>query len=270
MRVTSSTTARLLGSNTLPPSYNSTHNPSSSGDLALASTTGTTKRKKVRMVSFGNQTLPLQVAPAAHSPVHPNPIPCWAKVVQPFDQTPEPPPTAVEDPEVVHPAPESATPPKTEPDARMPSADTSDQACSLLAGASKKRRCALCTKPLDQQCTRICSSCDLGPAGTCPGGAYTPPHLRTGASRGNSTLRVANLDREQEVREAEAELRRVLRTHCRAHVRRVNIPVCRETGNGRGFAFVEFSDPQAAHEAVEGAAAHPWRLGYMVLELEVA
>lgn len=275
MRVTSSTTASTVaGQMSLPPSYNNpTSNLSTSSDPSLNS--NVPKRgKKVRMVSFNNQPQRPQAVPA-HSP---SPAPtCWAKVVQPFDrpaQVPAPPePDPVPRPPQKTSTPVVAQAPLTPPappiPLRMPSVDASHQACSLLAGASKKRRCALCTKPLPEHLTRVCGSCQSQPpVPTSSTGAYAPPHLRAG-SRGTSTLRVANLDQEKDIRATEAELRTELAAHCRAHVRRVTIPVSRETGGCRGVAFVEFSDPRAAQEAVESAAAQPWRLEHMVLALAV-
>lgn len=45
---------------------------------------------------------------------------------------------------------------------------------------------------------------------------------------------------------------------------------CRETSQPKGYAFVEFNDFKAAQKAVDMAQKQSIRLGYLVLQVELA
>lgn len=51
---------------------------------------------------------------------------------------------------------------------------------------------------------------------------------------------------------------------------RVNVPKCRETGNTRGFAFVDFASPQDAAKAYHALNEVPRMLGNQVMRVEFA
>ena len=97
------------------------------------------------------------------------------------------------------------------------------------------------------------------PAGPTPSttGKYVPPSMRAGASRtgesmrgaGNRedlpTLRVTNISEDTQ----ESDLRELFGMFGR--VARVYVGRDRETGAGKGFAFVSFEDRSAAEKAQE-------------------
>lgn len=158
-----------------------------------------------------------------------------------------------------------------------PSRDSSLQAQGLLGGALKKPRCAECTRPLTETETRLCAKCAARSSSShlvsSTAGKYIPPSLRDGSSRGsrgsytNSTLRVSNLDADDDYRAVEADLRCMFGAYGR--IQRVSVPVDQWTRAPRGFGFVEFMDSKAAERALNRHEVDPFVLGYMKLQLDV-
>lgn len=149
-----------------------------------------------------------------------------------------------------------------------PSVDSSKQSSTLIGGAIKRRRCGECTKPLNETETQLCALCAADNRSRAGAGKYTPPSRRGVCSSRTSTLRVSNLDTDQDSRAIEADLRHMFGACGR--IQRVNVPLDQWTGTPRGFAFVEFTDGGAAQRAVDTHEAEPFVLGYMKLLLDIA
>ena len=98
----------------------------------------------------------------------------------------------------------------------------------------------------------------VAPAATTSGSKYVPPSMRAGAGRGAGesmrgtgsredlpTLRVTNISEDTQ----ENDLRELFGLFGR--VARVYVGRDRETGAGKGFAFVSFEDKAVAQKAME-------------------
>lgn len=98
----------------------------------------------------------------------------------------------------------------------------------------------------------------VAPAATSTGGKYVPPSMRAGAGRGAGesmrgtgaredlpTLRVTNISEDTQ----ENDLRELFGNFGR--VARVYVGRDRDTGAGKGFAFVSFEDRAVAQKAME-------------------
>lgn len=153
-----------------------------------------------------------------------------------------------------------------------PSRDSSLQARSLIGTACKKPRCGECTKPLAREETRLCSACaanvrTASRVARQEGAKYRPPMYQDSFSTRTSTLRISNLDTDDDAQYIEAELRHMFEGCGR--IRRVSVPLDRWSREPRGFGFVEFNDGKAADRAMREHEQNPYVHGYMRLQLEV-
>lgn len=91
---------------------------------------------------------------------------------------------------------------------------------------------------------------------------YVPPAMRQDAEKRRVTVKISNIPEETE----RDELKEMFAPCGRIY--RVNVPRDRKTGEGRGFAFIDFNDQEGAIAAV--VMMNGQHLGYQVISVEFA
>lgn len=91
---------------------------------------------------------------------------------------------------------------------------------------------------------------------------YVPPTMRRDAEEKRVTVKISNLPEDTD--------RDVLKDMFKScgRIYRVNVPLDRKTGAGRGFAFIDFNDKEGAISAV--VMMNGQRIGYQVISVEFA
>lgn len=91
---------------------------------------------------------------------------------------------------------------------------------------------------------------------------YVPPIMRKDAEEQRVTVKISNIPEETD----RDELKDMFKSCGRIY--RVNVPRDKKTGEGRGFAFIDFNDKDGAIAAV--VIMNGKRLGYQVISVEFA
>lgn len=103
---------------------------------------------------------------------------------------------------------------------------------------------------------------DGGGAGVRESSHYVPPTMRKDAEEQRVTVKVSNIPEDTE----RDHLKEMFKPCGRIY--RVNVPRDKRTGEGRGFAFIDFNDSEGAIAAV--VMMNGQRLGYQVISVEFA
>lgn len=103
---------------------------------------------------------------------------------------------------------------------------------------------------------------DGGGVGVKESSHYVPPAMRKDAEERRVTVKISNIPED-----TDRDYLKELFKPC-GRIYRVNVPRDRKTGEGRGFAFIDFNDSEGAIAAV--VMMNGERIGYQVISVEFA